>query len=423
MTAAATLVELPLLHAQQIMWDSRRHDPDNPKNNCGAYFHLGDGLDRTALKNAVARTYAETEALRVVFRGADEPRQVVLPAESTPWSSVVLRDRTEAVEFMNHALTVPFDLHGEGGLCEHTLIETQDGPFLFFRYDHVTLDAYGGHRYLTRIAQHYNSVVEETPLMPSGFSTLDRLIEEEGAYLDSPRAQQDTAYWLDALSGPTLPRGFSSHTAPSAPRPVRSATPIPPDTRTAFLDWSARSSAKWPAVVAAATACELHRVTGSQDVGIVLLLGNRATRAAVKTPTCMAKELPLPLHVDPRAHFTDLVAAVSRQIAGAVTHQRVPLDRLPATRLGTFVNVIVGEQPRFAGCASRFHVLATGPASDFRLNCYGSAGEKPLLEFEVNPNLYDQEEIDLREKSILDLLHRLVSEPDRELCEVLGTPR
>ncbi|MFK4106436.1 condensation domain-containing protein [Streptomyces sp. NPDC019531] len=176
MTALASGTSLPLLASQRRRWTWRRPEPDDPKDNCGAFFRFTGGLDRDALKTAVDRAYAETEALRVVFEEHDgDVRQVIPLPGPAPWSSLELSGDDAAFDHMNRSLGVPFGLLGGSPLCSHTLIETPGSTWLFFCNDHIIVDAYGAHRYLLRIAQHYNAIVGGTPAPPRGFAPLARL--------------------------------------------------------------------------------------------------------------------------------------------------------------------------------------------------------------------------------------------------------
>ncbi|WP_405594699.1 condensation domain-containing protein [Streptomyces sp. NBC_01092] len=424
MTGPATgprAAALPLLAAQRPMWDTRRCDPSDPKDNCGAFFRLTDGIDGDALQAAVSAAYAETEALRVTVRThAGEPRQVILPAAPVPWTALELPDDDTAVAYMNTALGKAFDLSNGTAPCAHTLIETPDSTYFFFLYDHITLDAYGAQRYLTRIAQHFDAIVTGSTAPPSGFVPLARLVDEETSYRNSPRAEKDITYWHHLLSRPIPPAGFSPHVQAASPRSARLTVPLPDACRSALPALSAGTGIRWPAILITAVACELSRISTQPEVELVMLLGNRATLNAVKTPTNMAKELPLRIKIAADDTFTDTATRVSGQLAAAVAHQRVPTDRLPTFTARTYVNVIVGNPPRFTDRTSEFHVLATGPASNFRANCSSDVTRVPFLEFEANPQLYPPDSFERLGTGVTELLTRLVTQPDERLSRVLA---
>lgn len=423
MTDCRTSTFLPLLAAQRQQWTSHHDDPSNPRYNCGGYFRLTGGIDQVALRAAVTAAYSEADMLRVRLAEVDgHPRQTVVEGGPAPLSSVALPDEQAAVEWMRSALTVPFDLRNGDQMCSHALIEVDSGEeFFFFLYHHIVLDAYGAHQYLARVAQYYNSFVAGTATPKSGFARLEQLVAEERAYRSSARARRDDAYWRDVLATPLPWSALAPQEAPAQPRPLRSVVRVPDRTWSAFQELSAHTGTRWPVVVQAVVACLLSEVTGSADIVIGMLAANRATHAAVKTPTNMANELPLRVDVDMNGTFIDLLDQVARRVGEATTHQRAHLDRQNTPiSLRTFANVIAfGEQPRFRGCASEFHVLATGPASNFRVNCYGGLTGDHLLEYEVNPCIYDENALTGHQERLSDLLLDLVSSPDVRLSDTL----
>jgi len=420
LTAGAAL---PLLASQSGRWARRRQDPGDPMDNCGAVFRFTGPLRRDALERAVAQAYAETEALRVVFtERAGRVTQSVTPAGGpTPWTTTGLSSDDAATEHMRRLLAVPFSLSGGGPLCLHALIDTPDSTWFLFLYDHLTLDAYGVHRYLTRVTRLYDAFRHGRPAPPSSFAPLERLVEEERAYRDSPRARRDLAHWRTVLSAPIPSSGFTSLRAPAGARPLRVTRRVPDATRSAFRALSAASGARWPASVVTAMACELSRATGAGTVGIGLPVANRATPTAARTPVNAVKELPLRIDVGAAGTFAELLASVSRQITDGLMHQRAPLEQLPIPKLHTFVNVIVGEPPRFPGSHAEFRVLSAGPTSGFRVDCHGDAAREASLTFEANSRLYGRTEIQERADSFGALLHALLSDADAPLTDVCET--
>jgi len=72
---------------------------------------------------------------------------------------------------------------------------------------------------------------------------------------------------------------------------------------------------------------------------------------------------------------------------------------------------------QFAGCRSSFHVLATGPATDFKVRCYaeGLSGAGLRIEFDASPALYEPAGLAGQEQAVLGVLHDPVRDPERRL--------
>jgi hypothetical protein len=412
---------LPLLASQHLHWVSHQKDPDNPRFNCGAYVHLTGPLRPHVVQAAIAATFAETEAVRVIFhqRGG-RPWQRVLDPAFVPLEMVRVSGEEAAVDLMERLLAVPFDLSGGDPPCSHHLMDTGDQTWaLFLRYHHIVLDAYGAQRYLLRIAEHYNALLAQVAVAPGRFASLAVLVDEERSYLGSPQARRDEAYWRAVLVPPVPSPGLGARDLPARPRSLSSSVRLPDEVRAGLETLPDRYGVPGPVAVTAATAAHVSRVSGEREVTIGLLAANRTTFAAVKTPADLARELPLRITVLPHAGFGELLRTVSVRMGEALAHQRAPLQHLiRPTALRTYVNLIsFGKTPGFAGCRARLHVLSTGPASNFRINCYTEADGRLLLDFEVNPGIYSPEKLTEHQTHVIGLLGTLVSQPEAPLSD------
>ncbi|WP_255281110.1 condensation domain-containing protein [Actinomadura madurae] len=78
----------------------------------------------------------------------------------------------------------------------------------------------------------------------------------------------------------------------------------------------------WPALMVAAFAAYVHRMSGEDDVVLGLPVTGRKTRTSRATPSMMAHVLPLRLRVTGATTFADLTHQVSREIRQILRHQR-----------------------------------------------------------------------------------------------------
>ncbi|WP_283178372.1 condensation domain-containing protein [Gemmobacter sp. 24YEA27] len=76
----------PLTEAQEGLWYFQALDPANPILNTGQYLELTGAADLAALREAVARTVQETEALHLRFRAAPAGRSNGWPPAASPWA-------------------------------------------------------------------------------------------------------------------------------------------------------------------------------------------------------------------------------------------------------------------------------------------------------------------------------------------------
>src|SRR5690606_15400933 len=104
----------PLTEAQEGLWYAQALDPANPILNTGQYLDLRGPLDLGAMREALARTIAESEALHLRFRmGTEGPEQWLAPGGIAA-QVVDLRGHTdaeaEALEQMRADSARPLDL-------------------------------------------------------------------------------------------------------------------------------------------------------------------------------------------------------------------------------------------------------------------------------------------------------------------------
>ncbi|MCD9588383.1 condensation domain-containing protein, partial [Streptomyces sp. 8ZJF_21] len=446
MSDAARTLRRPVSAAQLGVWVAQQLDPDSPLYNCGAYLEIDGPIDTGVLGEAVQRAVEETEALRSYFTEdtgpaertdpAEDTRlcQLVVPAEPTSLRVRDLRDAADpeaaAHRWMNAEMLKPFDL-GHGPLSDQTLLLlADDRSFYFHRYHHAVLDAFGQTVYGARVAALYTALLTGTEPAASGFATLDRVVAEETGYPGSRRHTRDRAHWLDLFEEMPDPVALAGRSGGSTHSSLRRILVLPTalaDRLTALGD---RLRVQWPAVAIAATAVLYHRMTGSTDLTFSLPLAGRTSRVSLATPSAMVNVLPIRVAATPGSTFTELVASVSRSLADVIRHQRFRGEELVRelglsggrqARLGPTLNVVAYvDELRFGDSPATPHPLSSGPVNDLKINFYGTAasGTGIRVEFDADPDLYDEREIVAHQERLVRVLTALAEDPDRRIGDV-----
>ncbi|WP_308404058.1 non-ribosomal peptide synthetase [Streptomyces rhizosphaericus] len=421
--------------AQAGIWLAQRLDPENPCYNCGVTFTLTGRPDHDALRRAVERAVAETDTLRTRFHDTpDGPRLEVAPAAGTESELhfVDLSDREDpdaAVEARTRTdLGTASDL-ARDALYTHVLFTLgPDRSVLYFRYHHIVLDGYGQYLYCRRLAELYTAYEEGRDPGPSAAAPLDRILDEDAAYLASERHTEDAAYWRAAFTDAPEGTPLAGRTADSAPSTVRRTTHLPKDRVDALLGGGRGAIGRWSAVVVAATAAYVHRFLGRPDALVNLPMAARRSRAELTTPAMLANELPVRFMVGPGTTFTQLVDQAAQKIRQTVRHQRYRGDTLRAElglsgQSGAFtgpqVNVMAFEQEtRFGSCGGVRRQLSTGLIADLTINVYRAPGSRDaqptgmVLEFAGNGDLYTQDDLARHQERFCAFLERATAQPD-----------
>ena len=144
-----------LTEAQEGLWYFQALDPANPILNTGQYLDLRGPLDDAALREAVARTVAESEALRLRFRPvAGGAVQVPGDAPELAWADLsgFPDPRAEALRRMAEDSARPLDLSAEPAAAFALYRLGPDRHLLYERIHHLAIDGYGMVLVTNRIA-------------------------------------------------------------------------------------------------------------------------------------------------------------------------------------------------------------------------------------------------------------------------------
>ncbi|MFF5718995.1 amino acid adenylation domain-containing protein [Streptomyces buecherae] len=414
---------LPLSAAQREIWIAHHIDVTGALHNCGGYVEINGEVDEGKLAEAVRLAAAETEAPRLRFATEDgEPHQYL--AESADPLRVVRldgeRDPERAAEEWMHAdLARPTDL-ADGPLVHHTLLRlTADRSLFFLRYHHIVLDGYGQVLYWRRLGALYTAQVTGVAARPTSWAPLADLLAEERAYRASDQHAADRAHWLATMAERPEPlRLGDASTPPAVPAPRHG----PPARVEHVRQSAARHQAHWSAVVIAATAGYLHRVSGQSDLVIGLPVRARTSRAALTTPGMFANVLPLRLAVTPETTCGQLVEQVASRVSELLSHQRYRGEELhrelraqqgAADPSGVVVNVIPFDGAiRFGTRDGAVHQVSSGPVRDVAVEFFGGTdGSDVRVRVDAAPRTHEANTLDAHRAGLSTFLAAFTTAP------------
>ncbi|MFH5244969.1 non-ribosomal peptide synthase/polyketide synthase, partial [Antrihabitans spumae] len=417
----------PLSPAQLGMWYAQHLDPEVPIN-IAQYVDLVGDLDTAALDRASAAAAREFGSgyLRIIEQGA-EPVQTIDYSLDTRLKQVDVRGEADpvaaAVEWMRAEYSAPIDLV-EGRLIVQAAIHVEDHRWFWYsRVHHVALDGYGATTFMNRIAEHYSAEAAGVEAEPSKAGDLRALYEQELAYRDSTRFQNDKVYWAERVAG--LEEGTSLTGRTAAPAPVNGIVSAAMSAEEGSL--LARSVAKHDSsqatLLIAAVGAYLAQINGTTDVILSLPVTARTTAVMRRSGGMVSNVVPLRLRVDYSTTVTDLLKSIAVEVSGALRHQRYrhedirrdsPTQNSTKEFFGPWVNIMLfHSELAFGPMTGQLHVLSTGAIEDLGVNLYQSvAGARAHIDFETNPNLYTEDEAKLHHARFLDFFERfLAAEP------------
>ncbi|MGK5545509.1 amino acid adenylation domain-containing protein [Streptomyces sp. URMC 127] len=400
---------LPLSAAQSGIWYAQQLAPDNPTYILGEYLEIHGPVDAALLGEAARRAFAEAEALRVRFvTDTAGPWQIVTPLDGP---AVPLIDvsgepdpRRAALSWMEADLARPLDLASVPLFTCALFRAAPDRFFWYQRVHHIVMDGFGAALVIRRICDIYTALSRGLPAGDAPFGPLRLLLEEERAYRASEQFAQDRQYWTKRFADVPDPASLADRFATASPS-VRRVTAQLPRTGMDRLRAVARGArTTWPAVVVAATAAYLHRMTGARDVTVGLGVTGRDTTRSQEIPGMVSNVLPLRLAVRPDTVLSDLVRQASQEVFSVLRHQRyryedlrrdLDLFRDDRRLFGPVVNIMPFDYDlRFGESPATSHTLSAGQVEDLSITVYQRAKDQgPRIDFDANPALYEEDEL------------------------------
>ncbi|WP_070009638.1 non-ribosomal peptide synthetase [Streptomyces abyssalis] len=229
----------------------------------------------------------------------------------------------------------------DGALSAQALIRLAGDRFRWFHRHHPSvLDAFGCALVTRRVAEIYTARTEGRPHEEDELVPLSALDAEDAEYRACELPDEDRDFWLSRYAG--RPEPVSLATGPagdaragSSPSGrVRSRTVSLTKEASARVRAATRHTGTDPgAVLLAAVAAYVHRLTGATDVVLGLPVDGRISRSSRRVPGAAGDVAALRAAVAPGTAFTRLVREVALESRRVRRHQRFRHEEL-CVRLG-----------------------------------------------------------------------------------------
>ncbi|WP_084161293.1 non-ribosomal peptide synthetase [Nocardia sp. BMG51109] len=412
--------------AQTAIWYAQRIRPDIPLT-VAQYVEIRGDLDVGRLLYAIERFGAETEVGQVRLTEIDGvPQQIVDPAGRPGWARIDLRHesdpRAAAQRWMDEHAAAPLDLEHDP-LTTNAVLRTGDHDYIWYsRGHHIVIDGYGAMNALTRTAEIYTALENRAEPVTSRATPLAEIYAGESTYRDTSRFGADREYWAEQLSGVGAPVSLAGNgigaAMPDGGR--RTAAAVLDSAATAELAGATEAfGAQHSTLFVAALACYVRAATGNSDVVLSLPVSARTTVALRRSAGVVSNVVPIRIRFDAATTVRDVMKAAELQITGALRHQRYRHDdirrdcgysRDSRGFFGPMVNIMLfHSELRFGSLTGSLNVLSTGPVEDLSINLYNGAGNRIHIDFEANPQLYTEAELDRHHARFLEFLPRLLT--------------
>ncbi|MCX0274068.1 amino acid adenylation domain-containing protein [Nocardia zapadnayensis] len=403
---------LPLTGPQLGIWNAQLFDPDSGRYLVGEVLEIsGDTpIDVGALAEAIRRTVAEAENMRLRFRDtAAGPRQYVCDEPAVLQPMIDLRGAAEPYSLAHEA--VALERHHAAQRCRgmvdrrlynYTLIRLTDSEVWCVQlYHHLIVDGYSAALLSRRVAAHYTALRRGTEPPRATFGTIAELVADEQNYRDSEQFIEDQRYWREQLSPAPSLDGRGTALGGAVERTIRAEAILPVETLERLRNCTERYRITWADGLIACYAAYVQRLLGNSDVVLSMLMMGRVGRVALSTPAMAVNVLPLRLTVHAHDTVGELGVRVAETLREMRRHQRYSgadlardLSGFGAGELlhGIGMNLKVFDFALdFDGAKGVLRNVAGGPPEDLGLVVTPLPDKSVLLGFECDARTNDPE--------------------------------
>ncbi|MGF6880854.1 amino acid adenylation domain-containing protein/non-ribosomal peptide synthase protein (TIGR01720 family) [Nocardia sp. GAS34] len=414
----------PLSAAQRGIWFAQQFGGETPIS-IAQYVDIAGPVDIEALSRAQRRAGREfgTGYLRLIDVGG-LPAQIIDPGLDDTIRTIDLRGEADpeaaAHAWMRAEYAAPLDLLADR-LVEVAMLRLADERWFWYaRLHHIVLDGMGLLALVRRTTEIYDAEIAGAPVPPGRADELRRVVEDDVAYRNSPRLSTDRDYWRNHLRGLAAPVTLAGRTAAVDAQPSVVSAELPAGTARLIDDIAAERASSTAPIVVAAFGAYLGAMTGSAEITLGLPISGRTTATLRRSGGMVANVVPLRLGLRPDLTVGELIGATQAELTGALRRQRYRQEDIirdlgwaadDITSFGPTVNLILADTAITLGeVTGRLHVLTSGLIDDLFVNVYpGVGGQATHIDFQANPNLYDETELAGQHRRFLSYLSRFAA--------------
>jgi len=423
----ASLATFPLSIAQADIWFGQKLDPDSTRYSLGRYIEIFGSIDPTLFVAAIRQAVDDIDGLRLGFVETElGPRQFFRRDDGVevPYFDVSGQANagTEATTWMRADMARAFDLTSDP-LFRYALFKVADDRYFWYELNHHLInDAFGSLLVERRVSEAYSLLLNGLERTLEMAPSLLDLLDEHEDYRLSAQYDRDGVFWRAKLADRPDPLSLSGRMSHWSGELLRSAGALPRTTAAALEEAGQAHGASLAAVITAATAVYMSRMTGARDVVVGMPVTGRLSPRLRRIVGLASNIVPLRLTIDPALTFSDLLQQTGRRMREALRHQRYPARALRQDLglapnepdiYGTVINFIPLEEDFDIACLPvRKHHLGNWLVGDLLIAIHaGPQDSESQVEFIANRAHYDAPVLDGHRERLLRLLEIVAAQP------------
>ncbi|GED99411.1 non-ribosomal peptide synthetase [Gordonia crocea] len=427
---------LPLTAPQRGIWFAEDLTSDYSVNI--AHFvdiHHGPGdLDIDLLLECSQDVIDLMGAFKVRFTLVDGvPMQYADP--DYPPVTVVhdFRDRDDADAaaraWMEADYRRPVDILADPLLIVACLRISDERTIWYQRGHHILCDGLAANTSMRRALARYAALRAGDEVDDTAGATLDEVVAYDADYVGSELYELDRDHWstriTDMPEAASLSRVSGGGSASAATLHAR--RPLGPGLQRRLDKLSEELGTLPPALLTAAVAAFVARMTGSDDIVLSLPVHARTTTAIRRTAGMLSNIVPVRIRRIDSLTVRDLAGQAKDELLGALAHQRYRSEDIRREAgldprklyFGPLINMMFFRELVIEGAQLDYEVLTTGIIEDLAVNLYQSVPGAPVsLDILANASLYTREEVDEHIDRLLVFTERLLADLDQRVSDV-----
>lgn len=314
-----------LTRLQLLFWVGQRLRPDIPLFNTIQIFTIPTDVDKDRFLKAFQLLLDQSDALRTVLVEKDGvPQQQVVDGFSDPIDCLDFSraaDPQDAFQnWLQQRCLIPLNL--ESRLFDTALIRIARDRFIWYlNQHHIVTDAASSFLTFELLAKIYEDLAAEAPGTELALQPFADYIRYERSYRNSPQYAKAAAYWDQKLSPRPKPiRFFGQPSAKKTSQVQRYSYDLGIE-RSQRIRGIARQKEVFTvseelslySIFAALYCAQLHAMSGSRRLGLLVPVHNRFSPAFKNTLGLLMEYCPLQIDIAEGDTFTSLIKKVKRE--------------------------------------------------------------------------------------------------------------
>ena len=424
----------PLTSPQAAIWLDLAKGRDAAQYNICNIIEFDGELDIALLRQAIAQSDRENDALRLRFSNHQGQITQFFADECLPTDFDVIdlrsSDDPNAAALVEVRALQSRELSFETGEnCRHRLLQLSKRLFWWVRvYHHIVIDGYAGHLIAERVASIYNALQTKTAIPDCPFQPYRTFVEADATYANSPAYQRDLTYWRKRLTPDRQPTQFSAGPTPKTQKNAQFTRMLDGETLQALQNVSRAFGMSSAAMTMSIFAILLGRITHQNHPVWNMPILNRLGKAERNAPGTFTCVVPYDVNLDKHKSLSELGKAILAKTRGDLRHARITPVRLRMANLGVkslsasgalFNSLDAAKPITFAGLSSRFINIQVGPASDINLAFFSETNALNNLRAELiwqfDANRIDEQAVTQIADQFELILASVLANPDQDI--------